>query len=413
MKKLCLVAFFYLASTLAASADWLVVTSCGTLPPGIIYALGQTRLATVDLHGQACPDSGGGGGGGVSVNFGGAIGPVGTPGGFEDDSGNFQPLLGDATNGEWVNVKSITPPATWPLPTGAATQSTLATILSTLQASLSVTVTNFPTTQAISGNIGINNAFSSPVPMQEVDAANIVAVAGTGNATCSSVCLNTTLFSFDTTGYAAVSVQVTSAGSSTTVTYQGSNDNSTWVTIQGYTAASFASSGSLANNLGTTNSAGIFVFPISYRYFRAQITAYGSGTLTEFYVLRGSFNPGTVAIAGGGNNSNLNNNFGVSANIVANAGGGYTYSHIAAGTATSVIKNGAGFLHTITFNSAASATNVTTIYDNASGAGLVIGIPAATTITFGETLTYDIAFTLGLTIITTTANGGDMTVAFK
>lgn len=101
------------------------------------------------------------------------------------------------------------------------------------------------------------------------------------------------------------------------------------------------------------------------------------------------------------------------ASLAAAATGGYTYKYIPAGTATTVVKASAGTLHSITFNSPATSTNTTTIYDNASGAGLVIGIPAVTSITFPETVIYDIAFTLGLTIITATANGGDMTVAYK
>lgn len=91
----------------------------------------------------------------------------------------------------------------------------------------------------------------------------------------------------------------------------------------------------------------------------------------------------------------------------------FSYLNIAAGQATTVVKAAAGFLHTITLNSAATATNTTIIYDNASGAGTVIGRPAATTATVPTTLTYDVSFTLGLTIITATANGSDMTISYR
>lgn len=107
---------------------------------------------------------------------------------------------------------------------------------------------------------------------------------------------------------------------------------------------------------------------------------------------------------------------GLSVTPIASALGGGTYAHIAAGTATTVVKASAGTLYSITFNSAATATNVTTIYDNATGAGTVIAIPAATSVTSPLTLNFGpvgIAFSLGLTIITTTANGGDMTVVYK
>ena len=96
---------------------------------------------------------------------------------------------------------------------------------------------------------------------------------------------------------------------------------------------------------------------------------------------------------------------------------GVSYQHIAAGQATTVVKNSPGTIYGIIFNTAATATNVTTIYDNASGSGTVIGIPAATTATIvGQTLNFGpfgAQFGLGLTIITATANGADMTVIYK
>jgi hypothetical protein len=100
----------------------------------------------------------------------------------------------------------------------------------------------------------------------------------------------------------------------------------------------------------------------------------------------------------------------------ANTTGGATYAHIAAGTATTVVKASAGTLYSITFNGPATAGNTTTLYDNATGAGTVIGIPLATGVTVPTTVSFDpmgLAFANGFTIITTVANGADMTVAFK
>lgn len=91
----------------------------------------------------------------------------------------------------------------------------------------------------------------------------------------------------------------------------------------------------------------------------------------------------------------------------------FSYLNIAAGQATTVVKSGAGFLHSITFNSAATATNVTTVYDNTAGSGTVIAIPAATTATVPTTLMYDVSFATGLTILTATANGSNMTVSYR
>jgi len=91
----------------------------------------------------------------------------------------------------------------------------------------------------------------------------------------------------------------------------------------------------------------------------------------------------------------------------------FSYAHIAIGTATTTVKSGAGFLHSITFNNAAVATNTTTVYDNTAASGTIIAVPAATTATVPITLVYDVSFSTGLTIITATANGSDMTVSFR
>ena len=106
----------------------------------------------------------------------------------------------------------------------------------------------------------------------------------------------------------------------------------------------------------------------------------------------------------------------VTASPAASASGGASFLNIAAGQATTVVKASAGVLYAIILNSAATATNVTTIYDHPSGAGTVIGRPAVTTATVPTTLYFGpagLAFANGLTIITGTANGGDMTVVYK
>jgi hypothetical protein len=96
------------------------------------------------------------------------------------------------------------------------------------------------------------------------------------------------------------------------------------------------------------------------------------------------------------------------------ATGGYLYAHIAAGSAaTYIIKAAPGTLHTICYNGPATATDVTTVYDNASGSGNVIAIPLLTGVTVPSCQTFDIAFVLGLTIITAAANGSDLTVSYE
>ena len=91
----------------------------------------------------------------------------------------------------------------------------------------------------------------------------------------------------------------------------------------------------------------------------------------------------------------------------------FSFLNIAAGQATTVVKSGAGFLHAIVFNGPATATNTTTVYDNTAASGTVIAIPLATAAAAPLTLTFNCAFTVGLTIITATANGANMTVIYR
>ncbi len=104
---------------------------------------------------------------------------------------------------------------------------------------------------------------------------------------------------------------------------------------------------------------------------------------------------------------------GIQTTFLASATGGYSFLNIAAGQATTVVKASAGTLHSITLNSAATATNTTIVYDHPSGVGTVIGRPNVVAATVPTTLIFDLAFANGLTIITANANGGDMTVCYK
>lgn len=90
--------------------------------------------------------------------------------------------------------------------------------------------------------------------------------------------------------------------------------------------------------------------------------------------------------------------------------GGYSYAHIIlAAPTTTVVKVGEGILHTITINNPV-ATEVIIIYDGINATNPIgsITIPASP---MPVTLTYDASFTVGLTIVTTTA-ASDITVTY-
>ncbi len=84
-----------------------------------------------------------------------------------------------------------------------------------------------------------------------------------------------TLFSVPVGGFDRIAVQITSAGTTCTVTYEVSNDNSTWVGVSGY-----APSAPQTETVATTTSAGMTVFRADAAYFRARVSTYGSGTVS-------------------------------------------------------------------------------------------------------------------------------------
>lgn len=90
---------------------------------------------------------------------------------------------------------------------------------------------------------------------------------------------------------------------------------------------------------------------------------------------------------------------------------GYSFLNItAAAPTTTVVKTGTGILHTITFNKPV-ATGVVTVYDNTAASGTVIGTITVPASPMPVTLTFDAAFSTGLTVVTATA-AQDITVTF-
>lgn len=80
------------------------------------------------------------------------------------------------------------------------------------------------------------------------------------------------------------------------------------------------------------------------------------------------------------------------------------------GQATTLVATGSGTLHTITLNKP-TATAVITIYNNTAASGTVLGTITIPASPMPVTLTYDIGFAIGLTIVTATASS-DITVSW-
>jgi hypothetical protein len=142
------------------------------------------------------------------------------------------------------------------------------------------------------------------------------------------------VFSQDTTGYQSVAVQVTNVGGGVTITYEQSNDNTTWYVCNGFDLSSI---GSPLFTQTFTNTIGLKIFPIYARYFRARVSTYVSGTISTVAIFRTAPYQGLTQVQQA-TNTNLN----VSAICVGNVtqggstGGAYAPVQIAAESRTSL-----------------------------------------------------------------------------
>ena len=87
-----------------------------------------------------------------------------------------------------------------------------------------------------------------------------------------------------------------------------------------------------------------------------------------------------------------------------------SFSNINTNTTTTV-KSGAGVLKRIVVNKVGALSNTCTIYDNTTATGTIIGTidPVNTQMVFE----YDLAFSIGLTIVTANGTAADITVIYK
>jgi len=136
----------------------------------------------------------------------------------------------------------------------------------------------------LSGGTAVSR--SNPLPVEETDG---LAVSGT--ATSAAVLFTTSMLNYE-----SITVQVTSAGTSCTITYETSDDSTTWVNSAGLNAASIGTS----TISPVTSTAVITQFPRKALYFRARVSTYGSGTVSVVGTLSKSpvAQLGTVVLAG-------------------------------------------------------------------------------------------------------------------
>ena len=135
-------------------------------------------------------------------------------------------------------------------------------------------------------NGGTAVSSSNPLPVAQTDG---LAVSGT--VTSAAVLFTTSMLNYE-----SITVQVTSAGTSCTITYETSDDNTNWFGCPGLTIV--ATGSSVPTNITTTAVA--MQFQRKCLYFRARVSAYGSGTVTAIGTLsKAPVNVSLPAIYGG------------------------------------------------------------------------------------------------------------------
>lgn len=166
-----------------------------------------------------------------------------------------------AQSGTW-NINNVS--GTVSLPTGAAT--------STLQTQISG---QLPTTL---GQKTMANSMSTTIASDQTDIPTRATTTTTSSLTAGS--LNADLVpSTDLSNYKGWSIQITGTWSGT-LTFQGSNDNSTWVTAIAKNVATNSPVG-----VGTATANGVLYGNVQFKYLRIRMTAYTSGTANGTLIL--------------------------------------------------------------------------------------------------------------------------------
>ncbi len=85
------------------------------------------------------------------------------------------------------------------------------------------------------------------------------------------------------------------------------------------------------------------------------------------------------------------------------------YNHISTST-TTLVKTGAGNLKSITINTKGTVASTVTVYDALTAVAPVIAV--IDSLNLSGTFTFDVAFSTGLTIVTTGTAAPDVTVSY-
>ena len=137
-------------------------------------------------------------------------------------------------------------------------------------------------------NGGTAVSSSNPLPVAQTDGLSV-----SGTATSAAVLFTTSMLNYE-----SITVQVTSAGTGCTITYEGSEDGVNWQSTSGLTTSNIGAS----VNTTTSTTALILQFPRKASFFRARVSTYNGpstvsvvGTLSKAPVAQ----LGLISIGGG------------------------------------------------------------------------------------------------------------------
>ena len=153
-------------------------------------------------------------------------------------------------------------------------------------------------------NGGTAVSSSNPLPVAQTDGLSVSGTVTGTTANDATSGIPTVLFITSMLNYESITVQVTSAGSGCTVTYEASEDGVNWQPTSGLTTSNVGVSG----NTTTSTIAIILQFPRKASIFRARVSAYNGpstvsvvGTLSKAPVAQlGITYIGGVSPEGGG-----------------------------------------------------------------------------------------------------------------
>lgn len=186
------------------------------------------------------------------------------------------------------------------------------------------------------------------------------------------------LFSQDVSNYRSVAVQVVSAGTSCTITYETSNDGTTWYAVAGYTPLNLGTTAPVT----TSTTAILLVFPCVARFFRARVSTYGSGTVTVVAEFRADALPqlGVYAFIQNAAANALPIAFSGTVAPASSATGAASKARVksAASTNATSVKASAGRLYEIRVCNTSAAMKFLKFYNKASAPTVGTDTPVAT-----------------------------------